>query len=216
VARNQEYVDRKSGGKIAYVFLPDTADNGYTFFNRMFFAQVDREALIVDDRRNSGGQAANYVLEVLSRKYLSGWKERDGLVYRTPAAAIFGPKVMLIDQDSGSGGDYLPYGFRTEGIGKLIGTRTWGGLIGIAANPTLIDDGYLAVPFFRMYTPSGQWRVENEGVSPDLEVELDPVGVNNGSDTQLDAAIAEVMKQLQTQQSAPLQAAPPYPTQLGK
>ena len=216
VARNQEYVDRKSGGKIAYVFLPDTADNGYTFFNRMFFAQVDREALIVDDRRNSGGQAANYVLEVLSRKYLSGWKERDGLVYRTPAAAIFGPKVMLIDQDSGSGGDYLPYGFRTEGIGKLIGTRTWGGLIGIAANPTLIDGGYLAVPFFRMYTPSGQWRVENEGVSPDLEVELDPVGVNNGSDTQLDAAIAEVMKQLQTQQSAPLQAAPPYPTQLGK
>ena len=123
---------------------------------------------------------------------------------------------MLIDQDSGSGGDYMPYGFHTEGIGKLIGTRTWGGLIGIAANPTLIDGGYLSVPYFRMYTPSGQWRVENEGVSPDLEVELDPAAVNNGVDTQLDAAIAEVMKQLQTQQSPPLQAPPPYPTQLGK
>jgi tricorn protease len=216
VARNQEYVDRKSGGKIAYVYLPDTADNGFTFFNRMFFAQTDRPAVIVDDRRNGGGQAANYVLDVLGRKYLSGWKDRDGLVFNTPAGAIYGPKAMLIDQDAGSGGDYMPYSFRALGLGKLIGTRTWGGLIGISANPPLIDGGFLTVPFFRTFTPSGEWHVENEGVPPDIEVELDPAAVNAGSDTQLDAAIATVLEQLKTAPALPLKNAPPYPTVLGK
>jgi tricorn protease len=216
VARNQEYVERKSGGKVAYVYLPDTADNGYTYFNRMFFAQIDHDAMIVDDRRNGGGQAANYILDVLSRKYLSGWKDRDGLVFNTPAGAIYGPKVMLIDQDAGSGGDYLPYTFRTLGLGKLIGTRTWGGLIGISANPPLIDGGFLSVPFFRMYTPSGEWHVENEGVAPDMDVQLDPATVNAGNDNQLDAAIADIMEQLKTARTLPLKAAPPYPTQVGK
>jgi len=216
VRRNQEYVDRKSGGKVAYVYLPDTADGGFTYFNRLFFAQTDREGLIVDDRKNNGGQAANYVLEVLSRKYLSGWKDRDGLVFNTPAGAIYGPKVMLIDQDAGSGGDYLPYSFRNMGLGKLIGTRTWGGIIGIAANPQLIDGGSLSVPFFRMYSPEGQWRVENEGVAPDLEVQLDPAVVNAGNDNQLDAAITEVLEELKTAKSLPLKSAPPYPRQLGK
>ena len=216
VTRNQEYVDRKSGGKVAYVYLPDTADNGYAFFNRMFFAQSDREAVIVDDRRNGGGQAANYVLEVLNRKYLSGWKDRDGLVFNTPAGAIYGPKVMLIDQDAGSGGDYFPFSFRSLGLGKLVGTRTWGGLIGISANPQLIDGGFLTVPFFRMFTPAGEWRVENEGVAPDLEVELDPAAVNQGNDSQLDAAIATVLAELKTARTLPLRSAPPYPTQLGK
>ncbi len=209
-------MDRHSGGKVAYVYLPDTADGGFTFFNRMFFSQVDKDALIVDDRRNSGGQAANYVLEVLNRKYLSGWKDRDGLVFNTPAAAIYGPKVMLIDQDAGSGGDFFPYGFRHLGLGKLIGTRTWGGLIGIAANPSLIDGGRLSVPFFRFYTPEGEWRVENEGVAPDIEVPLDPVAVNEDRDPQLDAAIAQVLDQLKTARPLPLKSAPPIPTQVGK
>jgi tricorn protease len=216
VQRNRDYVDRQSGGRVAYVYLPDTADAGFTFFNRMFFAEIDKDALIVDDRRNSGGQAANYVLEVLNRKYLSGWKDRDGLVSNTPAAAIYGPKVMLIDQDAGSGGDFLPYGFRRLGLGKLIGTRTWGGLIGIFANPPLIDGGILSVPFFRFYTPDGEWRVENEGVSPDVEVPLDPLAVNEDHDPQLDAAIAEVLDQLKTAKPMPLKTAPPFPTQLGK
>jgi tricorn protease len=216
VAHNQEYVERKSGGKIAYVYLPDTADNGYTFFNRMFFAQSDRDAVIVDDRRNGGGQAANYILDVLSRKYLSGWKDRDGLVFNTPAGAIYGPKAMLIDQDAGSGGDYRPYTFRTLGLGRLIGTRTWGGLIGITANPPLIDGGSLTVPFFRMYTPAGEWHVENEGVAPDQEVQLDPAAVNAGGDNQLDAAVTEVLEQLRTARTLPLKSAPPYPTQVGK
>jgi len=216
VEANRNYVERKSDGKVAYVYLPDTAGDGYTFFNRMFFAQVDKPGVIVDDRRNSGGQAANYVLEVLNRKYLSGWKDRDGLVFNTPAAAIYGPKVMLIDQDAGSGGDFLPYGFRHLGLGKLMGTRTWGGLIGISANPNLIDGGFLSVPFFRVFTPEGEWHVENEGVAPDVEVPLDPVAVNAGQDAQLDAAIAEVLRQLKTAPQVPLQSAPPMPTQVGK
>jgi tricorn protease len=216
VEANRDYVERKSDGKVAYVYLPDTAGDGYTFFNRMFFAQVDKPGLIVDDRRNSGGQAANYVLEVLNRKYLSGWKDRDALIFNTPAAAIYGPKVMLIDQDAGSGGDYLPYGFRRLGLGKLMGTRTWGGLIGISANPNLIDGGFLSVPFFRVFTPEGEWHVENEGVAPDVEVPLDPLAVNAGNDVQLDAAIAEVLLQLKTSPQIPLKSAPPMPAQVGK
>jgi tricorn protease len=216
VERNRDYVQRRTGGKVAYVYLPDTADDGFTFFNRMFFSEADKDALIVDDRRNSGGQAANYVLEVLNRKYLSGWKDRDGQVFNTPAAAIYGPKVMLIDQDAGSGGDFFPYGFRYLGLGKLIGTRTWGGLIGISANPPLIDGGNLSVPFFRFYTPEGEWRVENEGVSPDVEVTLDPLAVNEDRDPQLDAAIAEVLEELKTAKPVPRKTAPPLPTQIGK
>ena len=216
VQHNRDYVDRQSAGRVAYVYLPDTADGGFTFFNRMFFAETDKEALIVDDRRNSGGQAANYVLETLNRKYLSGWKDRDGLIFNTPAAAIYGPKVMLIDQDAGSGGDYFPYGFRYLGLGRLIGSRTWGGLIGVYANPPLIDGGRLTVPFFRMFTPEGQWRVENEGVAPDMDVPLDPIAVNEDRDPQLDAAIAEVLEQLKTAKQIPLKSAPPMPTQVGK
>ena len=216
VQHNRDYVDSHSGGRVAYVYLPDTADGGFTFFNRMFFAESDKEALIVDDRRNSGGQAANYVLEMLSRKYLSGWKDRDGLIFNTPAAAIYGPKVMLIDQDAGSGGDYFPYGFRYLGLGKLIGSRTWGGLIGISVNPPLIDGGKLTVPFFRMFTPEGQWRVENEGVAPDMDVALDPIAVNEGRDPQLDAAIAEVLEELKSAKPIPSKSAPPMPTQVGQ
>ena len=149
--KNRQIVQEKTGGRVAYVYLPDTAGDGYKHFNRMFFAQVDKEAVIVDDRRSSGGQA-NYVTDVLSRKYLSGWKDRDGMTFETPGGAIYGPKAMLIDQDAGSGGDFLPYAFKRHGLGPLIGKRTWGGLIGIAANPSLIDGGGLTVPFFRFFT----------------------------------------------------------------
>ena len=215
IEHNRAYVEKRGAGRIAYVYLPDTAGQGFTYFNRMFFAQSDREAVIVDDRRNSGGQAANYVLDVLDRKLLSGWKDRDGLTWNTPGGAIYGPKVMLIDQDAGSGGDFLPYGFRRLGLGKLIGTRTWGGLIGIFANPELIDGAQLTVPFFRMYTPEGRWAVENEGVAPDLEVRLDPLAVNAGRDPQLDAAIDSLLAQLGPATAAS-NPAPAYPKELGK
>ncbi|PHV09911.1 S41 family peptidase [Chitinimonas sp. BJB300] len=216
VERNRQYVEAKTGGKVAYVYLPDTAGEGFKYFNRMFFAQVDKQAVILDDRRNSGGQAANYVVDVLARPYLAGWKDRDGLVFETPGGAIYGPKVMLINQDAGSGGDFLPYAFKRMGLGPLIGTRTWGGLIGISANPNLIDGGVLTVPFFRFFTPENEWRIENEGVAPDIEVALEPDAVNQGRDTQLDAAIDVVMDKLKQQKPLQRGVAPAMPTALGK
>jgi tricorn protease len=213
---NRRYVEQKTNGRVGYMYLPDTADGGYAYFNRMFFPQIDKEAMIIDERRNSGGQAADYVIDVLSRKYLANWKDRNGLVSQTPAGGLYGPKVMLIDQDAGSGGDFLPYAFRYAGLGKLIGKRTWGGLIGISVNPRFIDGGSLSVPFFRFFTPEGQWGIENEGVAPDIDVELEPDAVNRGVDTQLDRAIAEVLQELETYRPVKQTQAPPLPTELGK
>lgn len=215
VENNRKLVDEASGGKVGYVYLPNTAGGGFTYFNRMFFAQSDRPAMIIDERMNGGGQAANYITDVLARQYLSGWKDRDGLTFDTPGGGVFGPKVMLIDQDAGSGGDFLPYSFRRMGIGTLIGKRTWGGLIGISANPQLIDGGFVTVPFFRFYTPDDEWRVENEGVAPDIDVMLDPRAVNAGRDTQLERALQEVQKQLESHKPVKRPDAPPFPTKLG-
>lgn len=216
IEKNRQYVQKKTDGKVAYVYLPNTAAEGFNYFNRMFFAQVDKPGVIIDERRNGGGQAANYVTDVLSRPYLASWKDRDGLIYDTPGGAIYGPKAMLIDQDAGSGGDFLPYSFKRLKLGALIGKRTWGGLIGISANPALIDGGNLVVPFFRFFTPDGEWRVENEGVAPDIEVELEPGAVNKGIDTQLDAAIAHVLEKLKTYQPVQHKTAPAFPKELGK
>jgi tricorn protease len=216
IENNRRQVDAATGGRVGYIYLPNTAGAGYTFFNRMFFAQVDKEALIIDERSNAGGQAANYITEMLGRKHLSGWADRDGMIYNTPAGAVHGPKLMLIDQDAGSGGDYLPHTFRYAGIGKLMGTRTWGGLIGISANPQLMDGGGIVVPFFRFFDPEGNWSVENEGVAPDIEVTLDPIATNRGKDSQLDAAIEEIMAQLEAHENRVMKTAPPLPTELGQ
>ncbi len=171
--------------------------------------------MIIDERSNGGGQAADYIVQVLARSHLSSWKDRAGMVFHTPAGAVHGPKVMLIDQDAGSGGDYLPYAFRQLGIGTLIGTRTWGGLIGIFANPILVDGGVMTVPFFRFIDADGRGSIENEGVAPDIRVELDPLATNEGRDTQLERAIDEVMAQLADFVS-PLPPVPPLPTELGR
>jgi tricorn protease len=216
VEANRRRVDEASDGRVGYVYLPNTAGAGYTFFNRMFFSQVDKQALIVDERSNGGGQAADYIVETLGRRHLSGWADRDGMIFNTPAGALYGPKLMLIDQDAGSGGDFLPYAFRHLGIGKLLGTRTWGGLIGIAANPSLVDGGRVTVPFFRFFDPDMNWSIENEGVAPDLEVKLDPIATNQGRDTQLEAGIAEIISQLKSHGPGIPTQAPPLPTQLGK
>lgn len=216
VEGNRKAVAAASDGKIGYVYLPNTAGAGYTLFNRMFFAQTDKDAIIIDERANGGGQAANYITDVLSRTYLSGWKDRDGMIFNTPGGAMFGPKLMMIDQDAGSGGDFLPYSFRQMNIGTLLGTRTWGGLIGISANPGLVDGGFLTVPYFRYFDPNGNWTIENEGVAPDIEVQLDPIAANKGRDTQLEAAIAEVLRQIETNPSPVPAVAPAYPTELGE
>lgn len=216
VEGNRRAVDAATDGRVGYVYLPNTAGAGYTFFNRMFFAQVDKQAMIIDERSNGGGQAANYITDVLSRTYLSGWKDFAGAEFNTPGGAMYGPKVMLIDQDAGSGGDFLPYSFRAMEIGPLIGTRTWGGLIGISANPSLMDGGFLVVPYFRFFDRNYQWTVENEGVAPDIEVTLDPAATNVGRDTQLERAIAEAEQRLRSNPSRVPTKAPPYPTRVGE
>jgi len=216
VENNRKHVEKVSDGKVGYIYLPDTAGGGFTYFNRMFFAQADKKALVIDERRNSGGQAANYIIDVLSRKHLAGWKDRDGMVFNTPGGGIYGPKVMLIDQDAGSGGDFLPYAFKHIGLGKLVGKTTWGGLIGISANPSLIDGGFLTVPFFRVFSTENKWFIENEGVRPDIDIDLDPTAVNVGTDTQLDKAIEEVLKDLETFKPVKADKAPPLPTEVGK
>ncbi|OCW97566.1 S41 family peptidase [Alishewanella sp. HH-ZS] len=215
VENNRKRVEEKTQGQVAYVYLPNTADGGFYFFNRMFFAQTEKPALIIDERKNGGGQAANYITEILARPFLAGWKDRAGAGFTTPGAGIYGPKTMLIDQDAGSGGDFLPWAFKRLGLGKTIGTRTWGGLIGISANPAMIDGGFHVVPFFRFYTPDGEWRVENEGVAPDIEVELDPIAVNRGIDVQLERAIEHTLQQLKANPPQDHRQAPAMPTRLG-
>ena len=216
VEANRRAVDAASDGRVGYVYLPNTGGAGFAFFNRMFFSQLDKAALIIDERSNGGGQAANYMVDVLSRQHLSGWRDRDGLPFATPAGAMHGPMVMLIDQDAGSGGDFLPYSFRHLGLGPLIGTRTWGGLIGIAHNPDLVDGGDIVVPFFRFFDADGEWSIENEGVAPDIEVSLDPIATNNGRDTQLERAIREVQSMLADYESPVKMTPPPLPSEPGR
>ena len=215
VEANRKAVEEATDGRVGYVYLPNTAGDGYRFFNRMFYAQLDKEALIIDERANGGGQAANYITEVLSRQHLSNWAYREGLMSRTPFAALHGPKVMMIDQDAGSGGDFLPYSFRELGIGKLIGTRTWGGLIGISRNPPLMDGGFMTVPHFRFIDTDNNWSIENEGVAPDIEVPLDPIATNEGRDTQLERAIEEILAQLADWEDDIPRERPPLPTRPG-
>jgi tricorn protease len=216
VDHNRAYVDEKSGGRMAYVYMPDTGKGGFNYFNRMFFPQAQKDALILDERRNGGGQVADYVIELLHRQYLLAAKDRDGALLDSPTAGIYGPKAMLIDQDAGSGGDIMPYLFRQTGVGPLIGTRTWGGVIGISVNASFIDGGKVTVPYVRLFSADGHWMIENEGVAPDVDVELDPRAVNAGRDPQLDAAIANVAERLKGWKPVRRTAPPAIPTELGK
>jgi tricorn protease len=156
-----------------------------------------KEGLIVDERFNSGGQIPDRFVELLNRPLYNFWAVREGIDWQTPTIAHTGPKVMLINSWSGSGGDAFPYYFRAAGVGPLIGTRTWGGLIGISGAPSLIDGGRLTAPTFSFYNVDGEWDVENLGVDPDIEVVDDPSLMLDGGDPQLDRAIAEVMKALE-------------------
>ncbi len=160
VEGNRRKVDQLSGGKLAYVYMPDTGMGGLTAFTRYYFAQTDREGAIIDERYNGGGQVADYVIEVMSRPLQGWWSPRYGAMYRTPAAALYGPKVMIINEFAGSGGDMMPWMFRYNKTGTLVGKRTWGGLVGISAYPPLMDGGTVTAPNFRFINPQGQWDVE--------------------------------------------------------
>lgn len=201
---NRRKVDQMTGGKLAYVWLPDTAGGGYTNFNRYYFAQLHKQGAVIDERFNGGGHAADYIIDYLRKPLNSYWAVRDGEDFRQPFGTLPGPKVMIINEYAGSGGDYLPWMFRRHNIGPLIGKRTWGGLVGIGGYPVLIDGGSVTAPHFAFYSPEGEWEVENRGVSPDIEVEMDPKAWRQGRDPQLEKAIEVAM--------AALQKNPPKPT----
>jgi tricorn protease len=196
VEDNVRKVDELSGGRIAYVYLPDTATGGFTSFNRYFFAQVGREGVIIDDRFNSGGQAADYIITYLQRKLWNYWYTPNGAVMTEPSLAIFGSKAMIINAYAGSGGDLIPWFFHHVGLGPLIGERTWGGEVGITGYPPLIDGGGVTAPSLAFFTTEGHWRIENEGVAPDIEVEMDPKLWREGHDPQLEKAVRTVLQDL--------------------
>jgi tricorn protease len=193
---NRRKVDALSGGKLAYVYMPDTGEPGLISFNRYFFAQVEKQGVILDERFNGGGQVADYVIEVLNRPLLSYNSFRYGDVQKSPAGSIPGPKVMIINEVAGSGGDMMPWMFRYTKTGTLVGKRTWGGLIGVLGFPVLMDGGTVTAPNVRIFSPSGEWIAENTGVAPDVEVDLDPKSVSSGHDPQLERAVAIALEQL--------------------
>ncbi|HME36650.1 MAG TPA: PDZ domain-containing protein, partial [Candidatus Sulfotelmatobacter sp.] len=196
IESNRRRVDQATGGKVAYVHVPNTGGGGYTSFNRYFFSQVGKEGAIIDERFNEGGQLADYIVDYLRRPMLSKVVTREGHDWSSPSEAIYGPKVMLINEESGSGGDALPWYFRKVGIGPLIGKRTWGGLVGIGGYPELIDGGHVTAPRAALYGLNGEWEVENHGIAPDVEVDLDPAAWRQGRDAQLEKAIEVEMQQL--------------------
>ena len=211
VSENIRKTTELSGGRIAYVYLPDTGAGGFTSFNRYYFSQSGRDSVIIDDRYNSGGQAADYIITYLQRKLWNYWYTPDGNVMTEPGVGIFGPKAMLINQYSGSGGDLIPWYFRHLGLGQLIGERTWGGEVGHTGYPPLIDGGGVDAPNLAFFDTQGHWGIENEGVAPDLEVEMDPKAWREGRDPQLEKAIAVLMEELK-QHPLPKPTVPAFPT----
>ena len=201
VAGNQRRVDELSDGRLAYVWLPNTGQGGYSYFNRMYFAQQNREGAVIDERNNGGGSAADYIVDVLARELTGYFNSRAGdrKPFTQPMAGLWGPKVMVINEAAGSGGDLLPYLFRFKELGPLVGTRTWGGLVGTWDTPPLIDGGGFVAPRGGFFDVDGNWAVEADGVAPDIEVRNDPKQVIAGGDPQLEAAVAEALRLLRTQ-----------------
>lgn len=196
VEGNLKKVTEATDGRVAYVYVPNTGGAGHDYFKRYFFPQAYKDAIIVDERFNGGGAYADYYIDLLRRPLGAYWAMRYGADLKTPAASIQGPKVMVIDETAGSGGDLLPWMWRKFGMGKLVGKRTWGGLVGILGFPVLMDGGTITAPNFAIWTPEEGWVVENTGVPPDIEVEQTPAEVINGHDPQLEKAIQIVLEEL--------------------
>ncbi|MBN1894361.1 PDZ domain-containing protein, partial [bacterium] len=212
VEGNVKKVDDATGGRVAYVYVPNTAGSGHDYFKRYFFPQAQKDALIIDERFNGGGSLPDYYIDIMRRPLISYWNTRHGRDFKTPTASIQGPKAMIIDETAGSGGDLLPWMFRKFNIGKLIGKRTWGGLVGILGFPELMDGGYITAPNLAIWTEDG-WVVENEGVPPDIEVEQWPGQVTAGRDPQLEKAIQVVMEELK-KNPVIKPSRPPYPVRV--
>lgn len=196
VEANRQKVSDATDGRVAYIYLPDTGGNGYTYFNRYFFSQLDKDAAIIDERFNGGGSVADYMIDMMSRPLINYWAFRDSVYTASPYASLPGPKTMIINQHAGSGGDWLPMAFRQRGLGKLIGRRTWGGLVGIGGTPSLIDGGAVTAPNFGIFSIDGKWIVEDQGIAPDIEVYQTPKERIEGGDPQLEKAIEVILDEL--------------------
>jgi tricorn protease len=193
---NRKRVDELSGGRLAYAYMPDTGGAGLAAFERDFYSQIDREGLVLDERYNGGGKIADHVVEILSREPICYWVNREGWVAKSPFASLTGPKVMIVNERAGSGGDAMPWMFQRLKLGPVVGTRTWGGLVGISGYPPLMDGGSVTAASFGIMAPDGKWVVENEGVTPDAEVVEWPKDVIAGHDPQLEKAVELALKAL--------------------
>lgn len=214
IESNRRYVEKLSDGKLRYIYVRDTGQEGQSQLYRQFRAQFTKPGLVIDERWNSGGQIPDRFIELLSRRVTNYWGVRDGHDWQTPTFAHNGPKAMLANGWSGSGGDCFPWLFRENQLGPIIGTRTWGGLIGMTGAPLLIDGGNVTVPTFGIYDRNGKWIIEGHGVDPDIEVLDDPAAMSKGADPQLERAVAEVMKSLQGKPIAAPKR-PVYPNRAG-
>lgn len=211
VEHNRRTVEKLSGGRLAYVYLPDTWANGYGNFDRYYFAQTEKQGAVIDERYNGGGWFADYMIEYMKRPLLSYSYTREGADIRDPMEAIYGPKVLITNEEAGSGGDLLPWMFRRSGIGPIVGKRTWGGLVGFYTSPLdSIDGSLLVTPNLALYTDKG-WLVENRGVMPDFDVEDDPHAERDGHDPQLERAIEIAMQTLKRNPPPAQPSHPAYP-----
>ena len=213
IEHNRHVVDSLSHGQLAYVYLPNTANGGYSSFNRDYFAQQDRKGVILDERYNSGGYIADYIIDLLQRDFDGYFNNPAGNheLSISPMAGIWGPKVMIINEMAGSGGDAMPYMFKSRKIGPLVGERTWGGLVGIWDAPPLADGGSITAPRGGFISREGKWAVENEGVTPDIEVENLPKDAAAGHDAQLERAVQEALRMLKEKPVNRLTHEPPPP-----
>ncbi len=214
IEANRAYVDEQTGGRVGYIYVPNTGINGQNDLVRQYYGQLTKEALIIDERWNGGGQIPTRFIELLNRPVANYWSLREGGDFVWPYDAHHGPKCMLINGLAGSGGDYFPFWFRETGLGKLVGTRTWGGLVGIGGSPLLIDGTRLTAPNFAFYEKDGTWGIEGHGVDPDIEVVDDPALMVGGKDPQLDAAIELMLEELETRPYQP-PTPPAYPDRSG-
>jgi tricorn protease len=209
---NRRTVDSLSGGKLAYLYIPNTANQGYNNFNRYFFSQRDKAGAVVDERYNGGGNIADYMVYYLQKMRPFNYvTQKYGEDLPLPAG-IYGPKVMLINEYAGSGGDELPWLFRRYNVGTIVGTRTWGGLVGVGGYPALMDGGTITAPHIALWSLEGEYEVENQGVAPDIEVDVDPAAWRQGRDVQLERAVAILMAQLAEEGEFTTPARPAYPT----
>jgi len=205
---NRRRVDRMTKGRVAYIYVPNTLLRGYVDFSRYYFAQIGKEAAIIDGRFNGGGMNSTDMIEYFKRSLSAFIVTRDGEDFPYPRA-IYGPKVMIINESAGSGGDCLPWYFKHAGTGKLIGKRILGAGVGIVITP-FMDGGFISAPAMSDYCPEGTYNLENQGVPPDIDVELDPLSVRPGLDPRLEKAAEVVMVELE-KNPVPRPKRPPYP-----